>query len=76
MDNRGMITFSDLDAALSVCMLQHPPAGQELALHPDASRMAGLWAEMLLSGDKSREWQSADARVFAAYQVWAVAQCT
>lgn len=66
-----VLTFVDLNAALTRCMAEHPPTGVELALHPDASRMANLWAEMLLTGQTSREWVSVDARVSSVFLNWA-----
>lgn len=64
------LTFVELDAALARCMAAHPPSGVELALHPDASRMADLWAQMFLSREDVCEWVSVDTRVAKAFESW------
>lgn len=66
------ITFAEVDAALTRCMAMNPPSGMELALHPDACRMANLWAEMVVTGVQSRVRVQVDARILAAIKAWAV----
>ena len=39
---------ADLQGALERCMQMHPPVGLERRLHPDASRMANLWSDLIL----------------------------
>lgn len=65
---KTVISFDEIDAALSRCMAAHPPVAPEFILHEDASRMAGLWAEMLLAGAKSEGFE--DERIWSALRRW------
>lgn len=66
------ITFAEVDAALSRCMAVNPPEAPEFAQHPDAARMANLWAEMVCTGTKSVVRAHVDGRIVDAIKNWAI----
>ncbi len=64
------LTFVELDQALSRCMAAHPPEGTDLKMHPDANRMADLWAAMTIERSTSVPLADVDPRVLEAFQRW------
>lgn len=65
-----LLSFADLNAALTRCMTTHPPVGLELAMHPDAICMAELWAPMVLQRMESVPVATVGEKVLAAFQRW------
>lgn len=47
MSTSNSIPVNDLQAALARCMTAHPPKGQELKLHRDASLMADVFGVLI-----------------------------
>ena len=70
LDSQAAMTIDTLRAALDRCMAAHPPSGIELALHPDANRMATLWASMLVTRETIIPMSEVDAGVLAAIRRW------
>lgn len=66
----GVLTRAELFAALSRCMAEHPPEGLEKAMHPDADRMAGLWAVMHLENIETVPLANVKPQVLQAFGNW------
>lgn len=69
-DAPNELSFIDLQAALDRCMKEHPPTGEERRLHPDANRMADLFAVMALERIASVPRDTVKASVLEAYERW------
>ena len=65
-----LLSFADLNAALTRCMTTHPPVGLELAMHPDAICMAELWAPMVLQRLECVPVATVGEKVLAAFRRW------
>ena len=65
-----MLLTADLQGALKRCMQEHPPSGLERRLHPDASRMAGLWAELILRRATAIPFTDIEPDVMQAWARW------
>lgn len=66
----SMLAREALQQALSRCMATHPPEGLEYRMHPDANRMADLWAAMLVERIDSVPVDGVDHRVIEAFERW------
>ncbi|MGY4831854.1 hypothetical protein ACVNIS_24990 (plasmid) [Sphaerotilaceae bacterium SBD11-9] len=66
----AVLTRADLFEALRLCMEKHPPEGLEKAMHRDADRMAGLWAEMHLQRIDAVPVASVKREVLQAFKAW------
>ena len=60
----------NLKSALERCMTEHPPTGEERRLHPDANRMADLFAVMALERIVSVPQDTVKPSVLEAYERW------
>lgn len=70
---KNAVTYAELNAALHRCMVANPPQGDEHAMHPDANRMANLWAVMTLERQQEVPAEGVDPRVIEAMQKWSEA---
>jgi len=66
------LSYAELTVALHRCLEAHPPAGEERAMHPDADRMAHLWAVMTVERQQQVRRASVDPRVLDALRLWSV----
>ncbi|PZQ76872.1 MAG: hypothetical protein DI563_05705 [Variovorax paradoxus] len=69
----SQLHFAQLNAALSRCMAEHPPEGQEHRLHADANLMGGLWARMVVERLDTVDLVDVDVRVQQAIELWSPA---
>ncbi len=65
-----MLLTADLQDALDRCMQAHPPSGWERRLHPDASRMANLWSELILSRAIATPLRDVKHEIVQAWTRW------
>ena len=70
-DDEVVVRFADLQTALARCMEAHPPSQPGHVLHPDASKMADLWAAMLIANRQSTiPIENVKASVLDAFNTW------
>lgn len=66
----NMLTVVALQAALDRCMEAHPPSGHAHEMHPDANRMADLWASMVYTGCQAVDVSTVKPAIIEAYLRW------
>jgi hypothetical protein len=67
----GVLTFAELDLALTRCMQTHPPCGLEFEMHRDANIIAGLWGLMSYQRTEAVPVAEVKPDVLDAYRRWA-----
>lgn len=71
-ESADVITLEQFQIALERCMQEHPPSGEERRLHEDASRIADVWAALIIS---RRSWIArADVKgsALSAFNNWSI----
>jgi hypothetical protein len=76
-DDEAVVRFADLQAALSRCMEAHPPSQPGHVLHPDASKMADLWAAMLIANRQAAiPKKNVTGPILDAFNTWRQPEAT
>jgi hypothetical protein len=67
----AVITYGELERALSRCMARFPPTAPEFIMHPDANAMSDLFVAMVLDRLQSEPLGQVKPPVLEAYARWA-----
>lgn len=65
-----LLTFDEINLALTRCMEAHPPAGLDFQMDPDANTIASLWGLMLYERAASVALSQVSQPVLEAYRRW------